>query len=127
MRVSHSRGFTVVEVVIAVIVLTVGILALAGSATLAVRMIGSGEQGTRVGFTAAARIERLRQAAFSTTPPCSAAEWGSDSAGSNGITEHWNILAGAGAARRAMVVLRSRRPGGTSSDTVLLGVLCGAP
>ena len=127
MRVWGRSGFTVAEVVVAMVVLSVGILALVGSAALTSRMIGWGRQVTSVGLTAAARVERLHQIASSTTPACSAAEWRSDSAGDPGLSERWEILGGAGPARRVVIVVRARRPGGTNSDTVLTGVLCGTP
>jgi len=126
-RVWGRSGFTFAEVLIAVIVLSLGILALIGSAALTSRMAGWGRQSTRVGLTAAARVERLHQIAFSTTPACSAAEWRSDSAGVPGLSERWEILGGAGPVQRVVIVLRARRPGGTGSDTVLTGVVCGTP
>jgi prepilin-type N-terminal cleavage/methylation domain-containing protein len=126
-RVCGRSGFTLAEVVVAVVVLSVGLLALAGSTALAARMVGLGQQATRAGQAAAARVERLRQVAFSTVPACTAAEWRSDSAGGGGLSESWDILDEAGPVRRVMVVLRSLRPGGTSSDTVLTAVLCGTP
>jgi hypothetical protein len=126
-RVWGRSGFTIAEVVVAVLVLSVGILALVGSAALTSRMVGWGQQGTRAGLTAAARIERLRQIAFSTTPACSAPEWQSGSAGGPELSEVWEILGGAGSARRVVIVLRSRRPGGLGTDTVLTAVLCGTP
>jgi prepilin-type N-terminal cleavage/methylation domain-containing protein len=126
-RVWSRSGFTIAEVVVAVVVLSVGLLALAGSMALAGRMAGLGRQATRVGLAAAARIERLGQVAFSTAPACSAPDWRSDSAGGGGLSESWNILDQAGPVRRVMIVLRSRRPSGTSSDTVLTAVLCAVP
>jgi prepilin-type N-terminal cleavage/methylation domain-containing protein len=126
-RVWSGSGFTLAEVLVAVVVLSVGLLALAGSTALAGRMVGLGQQATRVGQAAAARVERLRQVAFSTAPACSAAEWRSDSAGGSGLSESWYILDEAGPVRRVMVVLRSRRPSGTSTDTVLTAMLCGTP
>ena len=127
MRVCGRSGFTVAEVVVAVVVLSVGLLALAGSTALAGRMVGLGQQATHVGLVAAARVERLRQIALSTVPACTAAEWRSDSAGGTGLSESWDILDEAGPVRRVMVVLRSLRPDGTSSDTVFTAVLCGTP
>ena len=115
------------EVVVAVVVLSIGILALLGSAGLTSRMVGRGRHATRAGQNAAARIERLRQIAFSTVPACTGAEWRSDSASSPGLTESWQILDPAGPARRVLIVLRSRHPTGFSSDTVVTGFLCGAP
>jgi prepilin-type N-terminal cleavage/methylation domain-containing protein len=126
-RVWARSGFTLAEVVVAVVVLSVGILALAGSAALTSRMVGWGRQSTLVGLAAAARVARLRQLAFSTTPSCGAAEWRSGSAPGPGVSEAWEILGGAGLARRVLIVLRSRRPGGVGSDTILTAVLCGAP
>jgi prepilin-type N-terminal cleavage/methylation domain-containing protein len=126
-RVWGQSGFTVTEVVIAVVVLSVGILALVGSAALTSRMVGWGRQDTRVGLAAVSRVERLRQVAFSTAPACSAAEWQGGSAGGPELSETWEILGGAGAARRVMIVLRSRRSGGMGTDTVLTAVLCGVP
>jgi hypothetical protein len=126
-RVASRSALTIVETLVAVVVLSVGILALVGSAALTSRMVGRGAHSTRTGLIAAARIERLRQIAFSTVPACSGAEWRSDSAGGPGLMESWQILDPAGAVRRVRIVLRSRHPTGTSSDTVVTGILCGSP
>jgi hypothetical protein len=126
-RVAGRSGFTIAEAVVAVVVLSVGILALVGSAALTTRMIGRGHHSTRAGQVAAARIERLRQIAFSTVPSCTGVEWRSDSAGGPSLTESWQILDPAGPARRVRIVLRSRHPTGFSSDTVVTGILCGPP
>ena len=127
MHVWKRRGFTVAEVIVAVAVLSVGLLALAGSTALTSRMVGWGQRDTRVGQAAAARVERLRQVAFSTVPACSAPEWRSYSVVGSGLSESWEILDDAGPVRRVLIVVRSRRPGGASSDTVLTAVLCPLP
>ena len=127
MRVTGRSGFTVAEVLVAVVVLSVGILALAGSAALTSRMVGRGQHATSIGLAAASRVERLRQVAFSTAPPCSAAEWRSGSASGAGLDESWELLDPSGPVRRVMLVLRSRHATGTSSDTVFTAVLCGTP
>ena len=127
MRVGSRSGFTIAEVMVAVVVLTVGVLALVGSAALTSRMLGQGRHSTRAGQVAAARIERLRQIAFSTVPGCTGAEWRSDSAGGPGLTESWQILDPAGRARRVRITVSSRHATGLSSDTVVTGFLCGAP
>jgi len=126
-RVAGRSGFTIAEAMVAVVVLTVGVLALVGSAALTSRMMGQGRHSTRSGQTAAARIERLRQVALSTVPACTGAEWRSDSAGGPGLTESWQILDPAGIARRVRIVLRSRHSTGASIDTVATGFLCGSP
>ena len=127
MRVEGRSAFSLVEVLLAMIVLTVGILALAGSAALTSRMIGRAAQATRVGGAAAARLEWLRQVAWSTEPACTAAEWRSDSTGGSGLSEGWELLDATGPVRRVRLVLRSRRPGGISTDTVVTAVFCGSP
>jgi prepilin-type N-terminal cleavage/methylation domain-containing protein len=124
-RIADRGGFTIVEVLVAVAVLSVGVLALVGSAALTTRMVGWGQQSTRAAQAAAARVERLHQVASSTTPPCGAAEWRSDSAGAPGLHESWTLLDGGGPVRRVMIVLRTTRPEGPIRDTVLAAVLCG--
>lgn len=127
MHVGSRGAFSLAEVAVSLVVLTVGVLALVGSAALTSRMIGRGRQSTLVGQVAATRIERLRQVAFATVPPCTGAEWRSDSAGGPSLTETWQILDPAGPARRVHIVLRSRHPTGTSTDTVITSFLCGSP
>ena len=96
MRVAGRKALTIAEAMVAVMVLSVGVLAVVGSAALTSRMLGRGRHATRVGQVAAARIERLRQVALSTVPACSGAEWRSGSEGSPGLTESWQILDPAG-------------------------------
>jgi hypothetical protein len=119
-------AFTIAEAMVAVWVLSAGVLALVGSAALTSRMLGSGRHSTRAGQIAAARIERLRQIAFSTVPACTGADWRSGSAGGSGIAETWQILDPMGPVRRVIVVVRSGRSGSTA-DTIVSGVLCGPP
>jgi type II secretory pathway pseudopilin PulG len=125
--VSRRSGFTIVESLIAAIVLSVGVLALVGSSALSSRMLGRGAASTRAGLIAATRIERLRQIAFSTVPPCSGAGWSGGSAGGPDLAESWELLDAAGPVRRVRIVVRSPHPGGISSDTVIAGFLCVGP
>ena len=57
---THERGFTLVEVIIAIIVLTVGLLGLVTSAALVTRMIGRGQRSGVSAQYAARRLEMLR-------------------------------------------------------------------
>jgi prepilin-type N-terminal cleavage/methylation domain-containing protein len=122
-----SRGFTLVEVLVATVVLVTGILALAGSAALTSRMVGRGWLSTRVALSAADRVDRLRRVAYSTAPACTAPEWRDDSAGVPGLAANWQVLDVGGPARMVRVVVRSRHPSGVSADTVLAGMLCESP
>ena len=61
-RTSES-GFTIIEVIIAIMVLTVGLLGLVTTAALVTRMIGQGQRSAVASTFAAQRMERLRTAA----------------------------------------------------------------
>lgn len=61
---THARagegGFTIVEVIIAIVVLTVGLLGLVTTAALVTRMIGQGQRSAVASTFAGQRMERLR-------------------------------------------------------------------
>lgn len=117
-------GLTVAEVLVAVVVLTVGVLALVGSSAQMSRMIGRGRQATVAAMVAAGRIERLRGIALATSPPCAGPELRSDSATGPAVTESWQVLDPAGAVRRLHVVVRHRTPTGLATDTVATALSC---
>ena len=56
----HEGGFTIVEVLIAVVVLTVGLLGLASTAGYVTRMIGQGSRYTEAATMANQELELLR-------------------------------------------------------------------
>jgi hypothetical protein len=58
--VNRTRGFTLAELVLATLVLTVGLLALAGTAAAVSRMVGWGQRMGGSAVAAAARLEQLR-------------------------------------------------------------------
>ena len=55
-----ERGFTIVEVIIAIIVLTVGLLGLATTSALVTRMIARGQRSANAANFASKRLELLR-------------------------------------------------------------------
>lgn len=57
---SDRRGFTIIEVLVAVLVLTVGLLGLASGAATVTRMIGSGQAYSESAVLAGQQIEILR-------------------------------------------------------------------
>lgn len=120
------RGFTIVEVLIAVVMMTVGVMALVGSSAMVTRMVGGGRISTFAGQTATAQVERLRQIAASTTPACTAAQWKTDSAVSadGKFNVKWQILDNAGNSRRVEITLRYAAAGGLAYDTVRTRILC---
>jgi prepilin-type N-terminal cleavage/methylation domain-containing protein len=63
-------GFTLIEVMVAVTILAIGVVALAGSSAAVTRMINRGKSDTRAAQLAGLRMEALRLIAYSTTPRC---------------------------------------------------------
>ncbi|HEX9703928.1 MAG TPA: prepilin-type N-terminal cleavage/methylation domain-containing protein [Gemmatimonadales bacterium] len=59
----NERGFTIVEVLIAIIVLTVGLLGLMGTSALVTRMVARGQRSALAGIHASERFEQLRATA----------------------------------------------------------------
>ena len=66
----NDRGFTIIEVLVAVVILGFGIVALVGSSGVVTRMIGQGKRTTNAATYAQLRLEAMRQTALSATPQC---------------------------------------------------------
>jgi len=62
-QMSGERGFTIIEVMIAVVILTVGLLGLTTTSGLVTRMIGRGQRSEVAALLAMQRMERARPAA----------------------------------------------------------------
>jgi prepilin-type N-terminal cleavage/methylation domain-containing protein len=89
-----TSGLTLIEVLVAVVVLGIGIVALAGASSLITRMIGRGKVETRAAEVASRRMEALRLAASSTTPRCTATAFASGGpAIQDGVSESWVVPA----------------------------------
>jgi prepilin-type N-terminal cleavage/methylation domain-containing protein len=99
-----SRGFTLIEVLVAIVLLTIGIIALAGSSGSVARMIGRGKVETRAAQAATRRMEILRLAADA-PPRCT--DPGFASGGpvlSGGMAESWQVP-GTGKVRHVRVTV----------------------
>ena len=75
------RGFTLVELIAAILILVVGVLGLASTAAVVMRQITGSQMQTRAAVVAQSRFERLRSV------NCALATGGTNTA--NGITETW--------------------------------------
>jgi prepilin-type N-terminal cleavage/methylation domain-containing protein len=119
-----ASGFTLVEVLVAIVILTVGLIALAGSSAMTTRMIGRGKVETRVAQAASQRLELLRLAAYSTTPRCTAGSFATGGpVTANGLTESWTVPA-AGKVRNVQVNITYRIPRGTRTASVQTRIEC---
>lgn len=77
------RGFTLVELIIAIVILVVGVLGLASTAAVVMQQIAASSMQTRAAMIGQSRLERLRSF------PC--ANMVAGTATSNGITETWRF------------------------------------
>jgi prepilin-type N-terminal cleavage/methylation domain-containing protein len=125
MSATREKGFTLIEVLIAITVLSIGAMALVGSSAMATRMIGRGRESTQVSQVATARAEWLRQIASATTPPCGSALLKDSTVASSGITQQWQVLALSASGTRDVRLMYSYKvPKGTRTDTMTLTLLC---
>jgi Tfp pilus assembly protein PilV len=107
-------GLTVVEVLVALVVLTVGVIALASTAALVVRQIGTSAGLATAAYLAQARLERLAGALG-----CGSLAPGSATSG--GFAEEWTV---AGGTSVVPVTVTVRIPPGARSVMVGSSVLC---
>jgi prepilin-type N-terminal cleavage/methylation domain-containing protein len=78
---SARRGMTLAELMVAIVVMSVGVLGLAASSAVVTRMIGGGASQTLAATSAQAHIEQLR------SRPCAAMAGGVDTV--RGIVTSW--------------------------------------
>ncbi|MEO6526290.1 MAG: prepilin-type N-terminal cleavage/methylation domain-containing protein [Gemmatimonadaceae bacterium] len=81
------RGFSVVEVIVALVLVTVGLLGVAGNGALAVRVSGAAVRERRAVQRAADRIANLASRS------CASARSGRLVDGAGAITERWTVAA----------------------------------
>ncbi len=117
---TREGGFTIVEVLIAVMVLTVGLLGLASTAGYVTRMIGQGNRYTIAATMAGRQLEMLRAGG------CANMTSGSSATGR--FTVSWTITpvnTGAGrSANQVQLTVTSPTNFGTRSDSFTGMVLC---
>jgi Tfp pilus assembly protein PilV len=113
-----------VEVLVALVILGIGILALSGSSSMITRMIGRGKAETHAAMVASRRVEMLRRVAHSSTPRCSAPEFASGGPIiEDGLTQSWTV-APAGAVRRVRVTVTYLTVRGIRSAVLETAVAC---
>jgi Tfp pilus assembly protein PilV len=119
----HPRsGFTLFEVLVAVIITTIGIGALLGTLTASAALAGDGRRMGLAAALLASRADELRAQVAAAAPGCSAPAFGS-SAGVEGIVERWSATV-RGNVVDIMLEARYRRRGRPVADTVVTAVSC---
>lgn len=117
----QERGFTILEVLIAVMILSVGLLGLVSSAALVTRMITQGAWYTEASTLASQQFETFRSRWTGTG--CAGAANGSTS--SRGFTLTWTVTSAAGGqARQVALVVTSPTARGSRNDTFYSTIPC---
>jgi prepilin-type N-terminal cleavage/methylation domain-containing protein len=123
MRVTRG-GLTLVEVLVAIVILGVGILALSGSSSLITRMIGRGKAETHAALAASQRMEQLRLAARAGTPRCTSPDFASGGPVlGDGLTQSWTVSP-TGTVRRVKVTVTYLTVRGIRSAVLETTVAC---
>ena len=114
---TKDGGFTIIEVVVAVLLLTVGVLGLASTSGAVKRMIGQCKRFTQVGVLASERMDILRGL------PCDSLTDGSENRGRFQVT--WQITSMAsGEGRNLQVRVTSPTATGTRLDVFSTTLSC---
>ena len=115
------RGFTVVEIVVAVLVLSIGVLGLATTMGVVTKLVAGGRAGELGGSFAMRRMELLR------TTACTSQSTGADTlyrGGSWSAINSWSFTSGGANLWRVKLINKHRAGVGTRSDTVETSVQC---
>jgi Tfp pilus assembly protein PilV len=118
---SPSRGTTLTELLVALVLLGAGVLLAAGVAATSERLLGDGRRASRGGILVERRLELLR-AASARAGGCALGA-GTDSA-ADGVTLAWQLGDLGPSLRRLAVVARRPSPAGPRADTVVTWVRC---
>jgi len=123
---STQSGFTILEVLVAVVVLGIGIIALVGTSGFVTRQIGKSRIMTIANEVATRRLEQLKLAAApaGAAAACTSANFASGGpVTSRGVTETWNVT-NAGTLRTATVTVTYPRTNGTGTITLQTSIGC---
>jgi prepilin-type N-terminal cleavage/methylation domain-containing protein len=122
-----TRGFTIVEVMVAVLILGIGITALVGSSALVTRQIGRGRILTIATEVGTQRLEKLRLLSrpYNGAAACTRSGFASSAAPDTvrSVVESWTV-SGSGNSRTLAVTVSYPRQGGLSTFTLSTIVGC---
>ncbi len=106
----NTKGFTIIEVMVAMLILTVGLLAMASTAGLVTRMIGQSKR-----FEAAAELAAERSEIIVADTACPSLGSGSATSGPNTVA--WSVTAFGRGEQIQVIVNWPLSAGNTRADT----------
>jgi len=124
--VNGERGFTLIELMVAIVIMTVGLLALGASTGAVTSTLTGSREATVASQVATRRLEILRNIASATRPRCQHGEFASSpsSVMTQGVKESW-VVPATGWSRRILIITSypvSR--GKTRVDTLATNLEC---
>lgn len=117
---TRTSGFTLLEVLVALLVLTVGLLGFLGTLGPAARLAGQGRSRARAAEVMASRLDEVRVALARGAPACVVPPSGT-AAHPGGLSESWRVSARSGGMDLEIVVARA---GVSASDTLFTALSC---
>ena len=115
-------GFSLLEVLFALIVISVGLLGFAGTLGPAAALAGRGKRDTRVALIAESRMHRFRVALAATGTGCALPPGGTQQHGA-GLRETWSAIR-VDSLVELRIILESHHGAATRSDSVVTRMPC---
>jgi prepilin-type N-terminal cleavage/methylation domain-containing protein len=115
-RLKNRRGFSMPELMAAVMILAVGVLGLASTAAVMTRQVNGGAKQSTAAQVAESRLEMMR------ATPCGALSAGS--ASTRGVDEAWTVAPGANNTVRARVTVIYTANRVPQTRTYVSGIAC---
>lgn len=124
---SSEGGFTVLEIIVAILVLTIGVTSLVSSSALVTRQVGRGRIVTIANEIGRQKLDSLRAIAAKNVGGSRCADAGFASGGpatTRHVTYSWTVSGAGTAPHDVTVTVSYPRKGGTSTFTLTTTILC---
>ncbi|HEY9383388.1 MAG TPA: type II secretion system protein [Gemmatimonadales bacterium] len=120
-----ERGLTVVEILVALVILGIGLLVLAGGSVVVTRDLTRSGLATVANARAQAKLDELMTTAGATEPRCGSANFASSVSATtiNKITLSWTITPNAGAQRTVRIITSYQLPGNRQHTDTLRALI----
>lgn len=120
-------GFTLIETLIAIVILSIGLLAMAATSGAITTTLTGARFATTASQRAALTMEELRVAAHSTVMPCTSGTFASSASSVvvQGVTVSWVVPATGGLRQVRVITQYPIGRGRTKTDTLTTQIRCG--